>query len=158
LIVQTREILGRSKAGGDDLLWTNDACLDIAVSKAVLPRALRVATGLITALEEAGVKIAVKDGHKENTTAAQYNQEIGFRIVERIDSIPLATPPKGGVLQRVLTYGGTPHEHKPSGRISLQIWKPYNAPRKSWSDGKTRVLEEPVAGDRGSVSGDRADG
>ena len=116
--------------------------MDISVSKTALPRALRLAAGLITALEEEGFKVAVKKGHKEKTTATLHNQEIGFTIVEKIDSIPLASPPKGGVLQRVLTYAGTPHEHKPSGRLGLQIWKPWNALPKSWNDGKTRTLED----------------
>jgi len=142
LIVQAREVLGRSNHDGHDLLWANDPCLDISVSKAALPRALRFAAGLIAALEEVGFKIAVKQGHKEKTTAILQNQEIGFALVEKIDHIPLATPPKGGVLQRVLTYAGTPHEHKPSGRLGLQIWKPWNALPKSWNDGKTRTLED----------------
>jgi hypothetical protein len=32
-----------------------------------------------------------------------HNQEIGFTLLEKIDRIPLASPPQGGVLQRVLT-------------------------------------------------------
>jgi hypothetical protein len=142
LIVQARDILGRSNRDGHDLLWTDEPCLDISVSKAALPRALRLAAGLITALEEEGFKIAVKKGHKEKTTATLYNQAIGFTIVEKIDHIPLASPPKGGVLQRVLTYAGTPHEQKPSGRLGLQIWQPWNASPKRWNDGKTRTLED----------------
>jgi hypothetical protein len=116
--------------------------LDLSVSKAALPRALRVVAGLITALEEEGFKVSVKQGRKEKTTATLYNQQIGFTIVEKIDHIPLATPPKGGVLRRVLTYAGTPHEHKPSGRLGLQIWKPWTASPKNWNDGKTRTLED----------------
>ncbi len=142
LIVQTREILGRSNRDGHELLWSEEACLDISVSKAALPRALKLAAGLITALEEEGFKIAVKKGYKEKTTATLHNQAIGFTFVEKIDDIPLATPPKGGVLQRVLTYAGTPHEHKPSGRLGLKIWQPWNALPKSWNDGKTRTLED----------------
>ena len=103
---------------------------------------MRLAAGLITALEEEAFKIAVKKGHKEKTTATLHNQAIGFTIVEKIDDIPLATPPKGGVLQRVLTYAGTPHEHKPSGRLGLKIWQPWNVLPKSWNDGKSRTLED----------------
>jgi hypothetical protein len=57
-------------------------------------------------------------------------------------AIPLTVPAKGGVLERVLTYGGTPYEHKATGRFSLRIWKPWNALRKSWGDGKTRTIED----------------
>jgi hypothetical protein len=142
LIVQTREILGRSNHDGHDLLWTNEPCLDLSVSKAALPRALRLVEALMTALEEEGFKISVKSGPKEKTTATLHNQEIGFTFVEKIDHIPLASPPKGGVLDRVLKYAGTPHERKPSGRLGLQIWKPWDALPKSWNDGKTRTLED----------------
>jgi len=142
LIVQAREILGRSNKDTQDLLWTDEPCLDLSVSKAALPRALRLAAGLITALEEVGFKVSVKQGRKEKTTATLHNQQIGFTIVEKIDHIPLASPPKGGVLQRVLTYAGTPHEHKPSGRLALHIWQPWTASPKNWNDGKTRTLED----------------
>lgn len=146
LVVQAREILGRSNRDRHDLLSTDEPCLDVSVSKAVLPRALRLVAALITALEAEGFKITVKHGRKEKTTAMLYNQEIGFTIVEKIDHIPLASPPKGGVLQRVLTYAGTPHEQKPSGRLGLQIWKPWNVIPKSWNDGKTRTLEDLLPG------------
>ena len=112
------------------------------MSKAALPRALQLTAGLITALEEEGFKIAVKKGFKEKTTAMLHNQEIGFTILEKIDRIPLASPPQGGVLQRVLTYAGISHDHKSSGRLGLQIWKPWNALPKSWNDGKKRTLED----------------
>ena len=142
VIVQAREVLGRSNRDSHDLLWTDDPCLDLCVSKAALPRALRFAAALITALEEEGFKISVRQGRKEKTTATFCNQQIGFTIVEKIDHIPLASPPKGGVLQRVLTYAGTPHEQKPSGRLGLRIWEPWDALPKSWNDGKTRTLED----------------
>jgi hypothetical protein len=142
LIVQARDILGRSNRDGHDLLWTDEACLDLSVSKTMLPRALRLVAALTTALEEEGFTISVKQGRRERTTATLHNQGIGFTIVEKIDHIPLASPPKGSVLQRVLTYAGTPHEQKPSGRLGLQIWKPWNALPKSWNDGKTRMLED----------------
>lgn len=143
LVVQAREVLGRTNRDAHDgLLSSNEPCLDLCVSKAAFPRALMLAAALITALEDEGFKISVKQGYKEKTIAAIYNQEIGFTILERIDQIPLASPPTGGVLQRVLTYAGTPHEHKPSGRLRLQIWKPWDALPKSWGDGKTRTLED----------------
>lgn len=140
LIVQAREILGRSNRDGPRPL----------VDRRAVPGYFRVesraatgaAAGLITALEEEGFKFAVKKGHKEKTTATLHNQAIGFTIVEKIDHIPLASPPKGGVLQRVLTYAGTPHAQKPSGRLGLQIWQPWNASPKNWNDGKTRTLED----------------
>ena len=140
LIVQTREVLGRSNHNAHDLLSTNEPCLGLSVSRGVLPRALRLAAALITALEKEGFKISVKNGWKEKTVASLHNQEIGFTIVEAIDRIPLASPTKGSVLQRVLTYAGTPHERRPSGHLGLRVWKPWNA--KSWKDSKRRTLED----------------
>jgi hypothetical protein len=140
LIVRAREVLGRSK--GDLLLWTDEPCVELHVSKAALARALKFAAALITALEGEGFKVRVGNGFREQTTAIRYNQEIGFTLVERTDKVPLTTPPKGGVLERVLSHGGTPYEHKTTGRLSLRIWKPWDAPRKSWGDGKTRTIED----------------
>lgn len=140
LIVRAREVLGRSK--GDLLLSTDVPCVELHVAKAALVRALKFAAALITALEAEGFKVRVGNGFREQTTAIRYNQEIGFTLVERIDKVPLTTPPKGGVLERVLSYGGTPYEHRTTGRFSLRIWKPWNAPRKSWGDGKTRTVED----------------
>jgi hypothetical protein len=116
--------------------------MELQVSKSALSRALKFAAALVSALEEQGFKVAVGNGFREQTTATLYNQQIGFTLVERTDKIPLTAPPKGGVLERVLTYGGTPYEHKATGRFSLRIWKPWNAMRKSWGDGKTRTLED----------------
>ena len=48
LIVRAREVLGRSK--GDLLLWTDEPCVELQVSKAALGRALKFAAALITAL------------------------------------------------------------------------------------------------------------
>ena len=80
--------------------------MDLYVSKTALPHALRFAAGLITALEEEGFKISVRQGQKEKTTATLYNQDIGFKVVEKVDRIALVSPRKGGVLQRVLTPHG----------------------------------------------------
>ena len=140
LIVRAREVLGRSK--GDLLLSTDEPCVELHVSKSALARALKFAAALITALEGEGFQVRVGNGFREQTTATRYNQEIGFTLVERIDKIPLTAPPKGGVLEQVLAYGGTPHEHKATGRFSLRIWKPWNSPRKSWGDGKARTIED----------------
>jgi len=140
LIVRAREVLGRAK--GDLLLWTDEPCIELQVSKAALARALKFAAALITVLEGEGFKVKVGNGFREQTTATLYNQEIGFTLVERTDKVPLTVPPKGGVLERVLTHGGTPYEHKATGRFSLRIWKPWNALRKSWGDGKTRTIED----------------
>jgi hypothetical protein len=75
-------------------------------------------------LEEEGFKVTVANGCREKTVATLYGQEIGFAILEKVDRIDLTSPPKGGVLERVLTYGGKPYRYELSGRLSLQIWKP----------------------------------
>jgi hypothetical protein len=145
LIVQAREVIGRSKGDDREILWTNESCLDLRVSKAALKRALHLAAGLITALEEQGFKVTVGDGCRERTVATLYGQAIGFAILEKVDRVDLTSPPKGGVLDRVLTYGGKPYRYELSGRLSLQIWEPYGAYPKSWSDRKTRTLEDQLA-------------
>ena len=54
----------------------------------------------------------------------------------------LAVAPPGGVLERVLTYGGKPATFEPSGQLSIEVWQPWDADPKRWKDRKSHPLEE----------------
>lgn len=142
LIVQARDVLGIANTDDREILWTSGSCLDLRVSKAAMKRTLHFAAGLITALEEQGFTLKVGEGCREKTLATIYGQSIGFAILEKVNRVDLTSPPKGGVLDRVLTYGGKPYRFELSGRLSLQIWRPYDAHPKNWSDRQTRTLED----------------
>jgi hypothetical protein len=142
LIVQAREVLGVANTDDREILWTRQSCLDLRVSKAALKRTLHFAAGLITAFEEQGFTVTVGEGCRERTFATIYGQSIGFAILEKVQRVDLTSAPKGGVLGRVLTYGGKPYQFELSGRLSLQIRRPYDAHPKNWSDRKARTLED----------------
>jgi hypothetical protein len=65
------------------------------------------------------------------------------------------------VLERVLTYGGKPVTHEPSGRLSIEVWTEWGYNRRNWRDGKTQRLEdqlpEVVAGFMRRALADRAE-
>lgn len=142
LVVQTREVLKHAQVENRQILITQEPCLDIRVSKAGLDRALRIMATLIHAIESEGFSIAVGPGHREKTVVKIHGQGVTFGLVEKVERVELAAPPEGGVLQRVLSYGGTPVEFTPTGRFSLEVWHPWRASPKRWKDGKTLKLED----------------
>jgi len=97
---------------------------------------------MISAIESQGFSIIVGDGHREKTVAKIHGQEVMFGLVEKVDRVELTAPPKGGVLERVLSYGGTPVGFLPNRNFILEVWHPYDASPKRWKDGKLRKIED----------------
>lgn len=161
LLVQARAVLGRARADDRRTLWASESCLDIRVSKESLDRALRIMAGLISIVEDAGFNISVETRDRKHQTFAKiHGEQIRFGVVEKIDRIEISTPPKGGLLERVLTYAGKPVTLEPSGRLSITVWSDYGSDRKKWTDGKTRLeqqLPKIVAGLIRLALADRAD-
>lgn len=62
-------------------------------------------------------------------------------LVERVERVPLASPPPGGLLNRVLTFGGTPVSFEPSGEFAIEVWQYWGGERKRWKDKKSARLE-----------------
>jgi len=148
LIVQARTILKSAEPNDYKIVRTWEKCLDIRVSKAGLDRALRIMAGLICAIEEAGFIIAVEPDRQEKrdpTVAKIHGQTIRFGLTEKVDRVELAAPPKGGLLERVLTYGGKPVTHVPSGKFAIEIWNGWGSSRGRWRDGKSQLLESQIS-------------
>lgn len=146
LIVQTRGALKSAQVSESKILWTRESCLDIRVSKNRLDRAFRIMAGIISTLEERGFKVAIETRRQEKqevqTVAKIYGHVIRFGLTEKIDRVEIAAPPKGGLLERVLTYGGKPVTHEPSGRLSIEVWTEWGYSRRTWRDGKTQRIED----------------
>jgi hypothetical protein len=164
LIAQARTVLRGTEATDHKIVRTWKSCLDIRVSKAGLDRALRIMAGLICAIEEAGFTVSVEADRQEKrdqTVAKIHCQTIRFGLTEKIDRVDIAAPPKGGILERVLTYGGKPVTHEPSGQFAIEVWSGYGSSRARWRDGKSQNLEEQlpkvVAGFIRLALADRAD-
>lgn len=145
LIVQARSILKGAQPDDRKILWTRGSCLDIRVSKDSLDRALRLMAGLISAIEDAGFTVSIeadRNEKREQTVAKIHGQKIRFGLTEKVDRIEIAAPAKGGLLERVLTFGGKPITLEPSGRLSVEAWTAWGSNRRSWKDGKSRVEEQ----------------
>jgi hypothetical protein len=142
LIVQARAALGRATADQRNILETKEQCLDVRVSKASIDRALRIMAGLISAIEGEGFSVAVGAGHREATVATIHGQKITFGLVEKVDRIEVEVAPRGSVLERVLTFHGKAVKFEPSGKLSIEIWQPWDADPKRWRDRKSARIEE----------------
>lgn len=146
LIVEARGAFKHAQVSESKILWTRERCLDIRVSKDRLDRAFRIMAGIISALEDRGFAVAVETRRQEKqevqTVAKIYGQVIRFGLTEKIERVEIAAPPKGGLLERVLTYGGKPVTHEPSGRLSIEVWTEWGYNRRNWRDGKTQRLED----------------
>jgi hypothetical protein len=97
LIEKTKQILSEGGTDRRGILWaTGDATrLDIRVSKDTLGRALRIMAGVMFALNEEGLEVAVKKCERgmESTSVTIYGEEIRFGLVERSRQIKPPTPP-----------------------------------------------------------------
>ncbi len=146
LIAQARGAFKHAQVSESKILWTRERCLDIRVSKESLDRAFRIMAAIIAAIEERGFTMAVETRRQEKqeiqTVAKVYGQVIRFGLTEKIDRVEIAAPPKGGLLERVLTYGGKPVTLEPSGRLSIEVWTEWGYNRRNWRDGKTQRLED----------------
>ena len=143
LVTAARTHFGRANTDDRGILWSPELGLDVRVSKESLDRALRIMAGLISIIEDSGFSMAVETRDRKHQTLAKiHGEEIRFGVVEKVDRIEIAAPPKGGVLERVLTYSGKPVTLQPSGKLSVTVWTSYGSDRKKWSDGKLRLEEQ----------------
>ena len=145
LVAQARAVLAHASADDRKILLTNEQCLDIRVSKGALDRALRIMATLISAIESEGFAVEVGNGQREHTAVLIGGQHVKFGLVERVERVALAAPPPGGVLERVLNFGGKPATNEPSGQLSIEIWHYWGEEQKRWKDGKSHRLEELIA-------------
>jgi len=142
LVAQARSIL--KSAGADDrkILWAGGSYLHVRVSKDSLDRALRIMAAVISAIEDAGFSVGVETGESKKSFAKIYGQQISFGLSEKTDRVEILAPPKGGLLERVLTFGGKPVTLEPSGKFSIEVWNGWGSTQIRWRDRKSRSLEE----------------
>ena len=144
LIVQARAILSHAAPNERKIIQTREQCLDLRVSKGSLDRALRIMAGLIGEIEKEGFAVEVGIGGHEHTAAKIHGQHISFGLLEKVNRVDIAAPPRGAVLERVLTFGGKPDTLEPSGELAIEVWQYWGGERKRWKDNKSHRLEEQV--------------
>jgi hypothetical protein len=76
-----------------------------------------------------------------HTTAKIHGHEITFGILEKVDRVDTTSLASGNILKKVLSYGGKDVLFKPSGKLSIEIWRPWQAARKRWRDRSGVSLE-----------------
>jgi hypothetical protein len=144
LVESAKRVLSNAQTIDRGVLWPGRevVCLDLRVSKACLPRALRIIAALVHMLEKEGFNIFAEKRESESTCATIYGQTIRFGVVERSRQVKPPTPPtaKTGV---PTSYAYNSIKLEPTGRLSVEIWK-YSTGgyQKTWRDRDSASLED----------------
>ena len=121
-------------------------CLDLAVSAALIDRALRVLDAAVKALDARGYPVSV-GGDPPRTAAAVLDEAVGFRVGEgtrRQEREPTPAERKEDEFWGRFRHLGSPrsyHEWVPDGRLVLQVMDGHAA-RRRWSDRSDRRVEQ----------------
>lgn len=108
------------------LLKPGPGCLDIAVSKASLPRAFRIMQALLTAFDRRGFAIRMTD--KNETFVTVWDEAFQIALVERFKQVVVEHSYGSGV------------DLEPSGRLMLRIGASYE--NAGVADNPTRKVED----------------
>ena len=137
LVEQTRSLLSESRSKDGEKLWggRETEWFDLRVTKATLPRALRIMATIIYMLEREGFKLVVEKKEPESTSAIIYGESIRFGIIEKSRQI------KSAEGSGTYTYNRVALE--PTGMLSLELWN-YSPERlrRAWRDNERAKLEE----------------
>lgn len=121
-----------------------EKCLDIRVSRASLPRALRIMDTLLKAAEARGFHISVTEGEKAGTYVELLGEKLQIVLEEK-------TTRKEHMLtkeerERKAKYGwsSAPRwDYEPNGILLFRIKEVWgHGARKTWSDGRKQRVEE----------------
>jgi len=142
LVREAKELL--EDAGRDDIgfIQCPPGCLDIRVSRAQLPRALRIADALVKAFERRGWEVAVQS---DGTVVHVDDVPIAVTIEESLETFELPPKPE---LTRSYSFHYKRREtgRRPSGRLTIairgtqRVW--HHNVRRTWRRTKKRALED----------------
>ncbi len=137
LVEKTRSLLSEARSKEGEKLWggRETEWLDLRVTKATLPRALRIMAAIIHILERERFKLIVEKNKSESTGAIIYGENICFGVVEKLRQI------KSAEGSGTYTYNRVTLE--PTGILSLELWNycPERL-RRVWRDSERAKLEE----------------
>ncbi len=142
VVREVKELL--EDAGRDDIgfIQCPPGCLDIRVSRAQLPRALRIADALVKVFERRGWEVAVQS---DGTFVHVDDVPIAVTIEESTETFELPPKPE---LTRSYSFHYKRREtgRRPSGRLTVAIretqsvW--HHNLRRNWRGSKKRALEQ----------------
>ncbi|HPM10513.1 MAG TPA: hypothetical protein PK941_08740 [Paludibacter sp.] len=121
------------------------SCLNVRVSKVLLPRVLRIMDTITKELEKREMKIFIKGRECPNTTLSIKGEELKICIEEPSGKVEhQKTKSEIEDARRYPSlYGGTTYDYKPSGKLRILI-ETYtrDAMRKSWRDSESKKIED----------------
>ena len=109
-----------------NLVRAGDGCLDIAVSKPLIPRALRIMQALVSALEKRGYAVSVTE--KSETMVKVLGEAFQIALNERQKQVKVEHP------------HGVGNDLEPSGRLRLRIGPDYSS--SGIADDPPRLIED----------------
>lgn len=131
LVSQSKNVLEANKLGSTGVLWSspNQPCLNLWVSRASLPRALRILDALLNALEQRGFSVELAKNQSRETRVIVGKEKVCIELRELADDVE--QPAEGHCV------------HRRRGRLCFRIveYQP-DGGRKTWRDGKRYCLED----------------
>ena len=109
-----------------NLVRAGDGCLDIAVSKPLIPRALRIMQALVSALEKRGYAVSITEGSE--TIVKVLGEDFQIALNERQKQVKVEHP------------HGIGNDLEPSGRLRLRIGPDYSS--SGIADDPPRLIED----------------
>jgi len=140
LVEKTRVLLNEARSREGEKLWggRETEWLDLRVTKACLPRALRIMAAIIHILEREGFKLVVEKKKPESTSAIIYGETIHFGLIERSRQVKPSPKPNASS-----SYSYNPIRLEPTGVLSIEVWRCYaEGLQKTWRDRESARLEE----------------
>lgn len=146
LVAATERALGQSKHRNLHNLPTTDRrTLDISVSQASLPRALRIMDAFVKALDARGMPLRIEPDGKRRTCLTLQGQVLAIRLMESVSRTE--REPTQKERQDIKKYGHTylpnRYSYLPTGMLKLGVIGNYSGElQKVVADGKKQRLEQ----------------
>lgn len=146
LVVITERALQRPKHRDlRNLPTTERRALDILVSEASLPRALRIMDALVKALDARGMHLRIETDGKRRTCLTLQGQVLAIRLVESISRTEreLTEKERQDIKKYGYAYLPNRYAYEPTGMLKLGIIGTYHSDfHKTVADGKRQRIEQ----------------
>lgn len=151
LVVASLHALEHAERDWNGLLKRpKQGCLDVAVSKKSLHRALRVLDALLRAFEARGWRVRITEGESSQTVVELMDVSVPFRISETIATRREEKVPDSNLSGRYeFRHSAFTAKPVPAEALALHIEHGYpyyrkeeDGLRRTWADGKRQRLEE----------------
>ncbi len=142
LVREARAALNDAEPDDLGILKRPASCIDLRVSRAQLPRALRIADALLNAFANQGWEVVVDDGR---TLVHVGESPIAITIEEALETVELPARPNL-TSSYSFHYNRRETMRKPSGHLSIRIWERQqhwnHNQQRNWRGSEKRALEE----------------